>query len=47
LANKAHPARGYLYIAGAAFSWGIAASLDELRLQDICCLLDRRCGSIR
>jgi drug/metabolite transporter, DME family len=29
LANNAHPARGYLYIAAAAFSWGIAASLGR------------------
>lgn len=29
MANKAHPARGYLYIAAAAFSWGIAASLGR------------------
>ena len=27
--NRAHPARGYLYIAAAAFSWGIAASLGR------------------
>ena len=27
--SNAHPARGYLYIAAAAFSWGIAASLGR------------------
>jgi len=29
LANNAHPARGYLFIAAAALSWGIAASLGR------------------
>lgn len=29
MANNAHPARGYLFIAAAALSWGIAASLGR------------------
>ena len=29
LANKIHPLRGYLYIAGAAFLWGIAATVGR------------------
>jgi drug/metabolite transporter (DMT)-like permease len=29
LAAKAHPIRGYLYIAGATFLWGIAATLGR------------------
>jgi drug/metabolite transporter, DME family len=29
LANKAHPIRGYAYIAAATFSWGIAATLGR------------------
>jgi len=29
LANKAHPVRGYAYIAAAAFCWGIAATLGR------------------
>lgn len=29
LANKAHPVRGYLYIATATFLWGISASLGR------------------
>lgn len=29
LAAKAHPVRGYLYIAGAAFLWGISAALGR------------------
>jgi drug/metabolite transporter (DMT)-like permease len=29
LANKSHPFRGYLYIAGATFLWGIAATLGR------------------
>jgi DME family drug/metabolite transporter len=27
--TKAHPLRGYLYIAGAAFSWGVSATLGR------------------
>jgi drug/metabolite transporter, DME family len=29
LPNRAHPVRGYLYIASAAFSWGVAAALGR------------------
>jgi DME family drug/metabolite transporter len=29
LANRAHPVRGYLYIAAATFLWGVAASLGR------------------
>jgi DME family drug/metabolite transporter len=29
LANRAHPFRGYLYIAAATFLWGVAASLGR------------------
>lgn len=29
LASKAHPARGYAYIAGATFLWGVAATLGR------------------